>query len=108
MLLPLHHFCFGADFRALGSVPRLNRLIWLADMDFAVATSTVTQMGKHTPEATAHFSIANQPRSYNQGTSCYSSAGSHFYIVGVILVQGSIAGQVPLAPSILSLTRFAW
>jgi hypothetical protein len=38
-LLPWHHHLFNTDFETLRSGPTAHHLLWLADMDAALATS---------------------------------------------------------------------
>ena len=54
-LLPRHPFLMDADFEALGSGPTSDRLVWLADMDSAIAVSTLSHAGTLTPAAEEHF-----------------------------------------------------
>jgi hypothetical protein len=39
ILLPHHRFLYNTDSAALGSIPTSHHLLWLADMEAAVATS---------------------------------------------------------------------
>ena len=55
-LLPRHWFLFEVDSEALGSGPTSHGLLWLADMDNAIAVSCLARLGTLTPEASAHFS----------------------------------------------------
>jgi hypothetical protein len=41
-LLPQHQLLFEMDFEALGSGPASHRLLWLADMDLALAASSLS------------------------------------------------------------------
>jgi hypothetical protein len=57
-----------ADFGVLGSGPTSDRLIWLADMNSAIAVSNLLQAGSLTPVAEAYFAesgngSANPPTS---------------------------------------------
>jgi hypothetical protein len=54
-LLPQHRFLFDADFETLGGATS-HCLLWLAEMEAAVATSHLALSGTLTPEATAYFS----------------------------------------------------
>jgi hypothetical protein len=65
-LLPWHQFLFDTDFETLGSGPTCHRLLWLAEMDAAVATSQLARSGTLTSEALMYF-LATQP-------SCVSGA----------------------------------
>jgi hypothetical protein len=65
-LLPRHHFLFDTDFETLGSGPTSYHLLWLANMQAAVATSQLTLSGTLTPEAMAYFSSTH--------VSCLSGA----------------------------------
>jgi hypothetical protein len=58
ILLPHHQFLFEADFEALGRRPTSHQLLWLADMETAVAASNLAWAGTLTPLAIAHFSQA--------------------------------------------------
>ncbi len=44
-----------ADFEALGSGPTYDRLVWLADMDSAIAVSMLSHAGTLAPAAEEHF-----------------------------------------------------
>ncbi len=44
-----------ADFKVLGSGPTSDRLIWLANMDSAVAVSTLSHAGTLTPAVEEHI-----------------------------------------------------
>jgi hypothetical protein len=55
-LLPRHRLLFEMDFEALGSGPASHHLLWLADMDSALATSSLSQLGSLTPMEQAFFS----------------------------------------------------
>jgi hypothetical protein len=54
-LVPRHRFLMETDFEALGSGPSTQRLLWLANVDSAIAASALAQSGSLTPEAIAHF-----------------------------------------------------
>jgi hypothetical protein len=56
ILLPRHRFLYDTDFAALGSGPTFHCLLWLADMEAAIATSQLALTGTLTPEALADFS----------------------------------------------------
>jgi hypothetical protein len=51
-----HRFLFEADFEALGHGPTFHQLLWLADMETAVAASNLAWAGTLTPLAIVHFS----------------------------------------------------
>jgi hypothetical protein len=55
-LLPQHWLLFKTNFEALGSGPSTHCLLWLADMNLALATSSLSQLGSLTPTAQAFFS----------------------------------------------------
>jgi hypothetical protein len=57
-LLPQHCHLMSTDFTLLGSGPASDRLIWLADMDSALAASALSHTGTLTLIAEAHFSQA--------------------------------------------------
>jgi hypothetical protein len=62
-LLPPHWDLFGTDFETLGSGPTTShRLLWLADMDAAVATLQLACSGTLTPEALMYFSATKPSR----------------------------------------------
>jgi hypothetical protein len=54
-LLPHHRFLFEADSEELVSGPTSHRLLWLADMDIAIATSSLGRLGTLTPQASTYF-----------------------------------------------------
>jgi hypothetical protein len=54
-LLPRHSFLLETDFEALGSGPSTQRLLWLANVDSAIAASVLARSGSLTPAAIAHF-----------------------------------------------------
>ena len=54
-LLPHHRFLFEADSEELVSGPTSHRLLWLADMDIAIATSSLGRLGTLTPQASPYF-----------------------------------------------------
>jgi hypothetical protein len=54
-LLPRHRFLLEMDFDALGSGPSTQRLLWLANLDSAIAASALAWSGSLTPAAIAHF-----------------------------------------------------
>jgi hypothetical protein len=54
-LLPRHQFLMDADFEVLGSGPTTDQLVWLADMDLAIAAATLSHAGTLTPTAEEHF-----------------------------------------------------
>jgi hypothetical protein len=56
ILLPSHRFLHNTDFAALGSGPISHCLLWLADMEEAIATSQLALTGTLTPEALTYFS----------------------------------------------------
>jgi hypothetical protein len=60
-LLPRHWLLFEMDFEALSSGPASHRLLWLADMDLALATSSLSQLGSLTPTAQFFFSAPSPP-----------------------------------------------
>ncbi len=60
-LLPQHRLLFEMDFEALGSGPAYHPLLWLADMDSALAASSLSQLGSLTPMADAFFSAPLSP-----------------------------------------------
>jgi hypothetical protein len=60
-LLPQHRLLFKMDFEALGSDPASHRFLWLADMDLALAASSLSQLGSLTPTAQAFFSAPLPP-----------------------------------------------
>jgi hypothetical protein len=60
-LLPRHWLPFEIDFEALGSGPASLHLLWLADMDSALAASSLSQLGSLTPTAQAFFSAPLPP-----------------------------------------------
>jgi hypothetical protein len=62
ILLPRHRFLYDTDFAALGSGPTSHRLLWLADMEAAVATSRLALLSTLTPEAMTYFSSDNPAR----------------------------------------------
>jgi hypothetical protein len=57
-LIPQHRYLMSTDFTLLGSGPTSNRLVWLADMDSALAAFALSHAGTLTPAAEAHFSQA--------------------------------------------------
>ncbi len=63
LLLPRHRFLMDADFEVLGSRPASDHLIWLANMDSAVAVSTLSHAGTVTPAAEEHFAQVGMGRS---------------------------------------------
>ena len=65
-MLPRHRSLFQADFEILGSGPTSDRLLWLADMNTAVATSDLARSGTLNPEATTYFSVANPSRTHSR------------------------------------------
>ncbi len=62
-LLPRHCFLMDADFEALGSGPPSDRLVWIADMDSAIAVSMLSHAGTLIPAAQEHFAQAGRGRS---------------------------------------------
>jgi hypothetical protein len=60
-LLPRHRLLFKTDFKALFSGPASHCLLWLGDMDSALATSSLSQLGSLTPTAQAFFSAPSLP-----------------------------------------------
>jgi hypothetical protein len=54
-LLPRHRFLLETDFEALGSGPSTQRLLWLANLDSAIAASALAWSGSLTPAAIVHF-----------------------------------------------------
>ena len=60
-LLPRHWLLFEAYFEALGSGPTSHRLVWLANMDSALAASSLSQLGSLTPQAETLFSALSPP-----------------------------------------------
>ncbi len=63
LLLPRHCFLMDADFEALGSGPTSNQLVWLVDMDSAIAVSMLSHAGTLKPEAEEHFAQVERGRS---------------------------------------------
>ncbi len=59
--LPQHRFLFEANFAALGNRQTSHHLLWLADMDSAVAAALPAQLGSLTPQATTFFAENSQP-----------------------------------------------
>ncbi len=57
-LLPRHHFLMSTDFTLLGSGATSDRLVWLANMDSALATSALSCASTLTPAKKARFSQA--------------------------------------------------
>ena len=55
-ILPRHRFLFDTDFEALGSGPTTHRLFWLAEVDAALAATTLYHEGLLTPAALDYFS----------------------------------------------------
>jgi hypothetical protein len=55
-LLPRHQSLYAADFAAFGGGPTSHRLLWLANMETAVATANLVQAGALSESAIAHFS----------------------------------------------------
>ncbi len=62
ILLPQHGFLYNTDFAALGSGPTSHHLLWLAEMEAAVATSWLALSGTLMPEAMTFFSLDNPAR----------------------------------------------
>jgi hypothetical protein len=60
-LLPRHWLLFETDFEALGSGTAPHPLLWLADIDLALAKSFLSQLGSLTPTAQAFFSAPLPP-----------------------------------------------
>jgi hypothetical protein len=60
-LLPLHWLLFEMDFEALASGPASHCLLWLADMNLALAASSPSQLGSLTPTAQAFYSAPLPP-----------------------------------------------
>lgn len=54
-LLPRHWLLFETYFEALGSGPISHRLLWLANMDSALAASSLSQLGSLTSQAETFF-----------------------------------------------------
>ncbi len=54
-LLLRHRFLSEMDFEALGSGPSTQRLMWLANLDSAIAASALAWLGSLTPAAILHF-----------------------------------------------------
>jgi hypothetical protein len=55
LLLPCHRSLFDAKFETLGHGPTSHRLLWLADMDSAIAAFHLAKMGLLTPQASLYF-----------------------------------------------------
>jgi hypothetical protein len=55
LLLPCHRSLFDAKFETLGHGLTLHRLLWLADMDSAIAALHLAEMGSLTPQASLYF-----------------------------------------------------
>ncbi len=55
LLLPCHMSLFDAKFETLGCGPTSHRLLWLADMDSALAALHLAEMGLLTPKASLYF-----------------------------------------------------
>jgi hypothetical protein len=66
MLLPRHRHLLDINFEVLGSGPTSHRLVWLADVEFALSASTLSQLGCLTPQAATHFSVSNHCPRLNQ------------------------------------------
>jgi hypothetical protein len=59
ILLLRHRFLYDTDFTALGSGSTSHCLLWLADMEAAVATSRLVLSGTLTSEPMSYFSSDN-------------------------------------------------
>ena len=57
-LLPQHRQLLDTNFDSLGLGPTPHRLLWLSDMDSALAASSLSQCGTLTPAAREYFSTA--------------------------------------------------
>jgi hypothetical protein len=55
LLLTLNRFLVDAKFEALGRGPTSHQLLWLADMDSAIAALHLAKMGSLTPQASLYF-----------------------------------------------------
>jgi hypothetical protein len=66
MLLPRHRHLLDINFKVLESRPTSHRLVWLADMESALSTSTLSQLGCLTPQAATYFSVSNHCPQFNQ------------------------------------------
>jgi hypothetical protein len=60
-LLPRHRSFLEVDFESLGSGSTVNRLIWLANVDSAMAASTLARLGTLSTAATDHFATVPVP-----------------------------------------------
>jgi hypothetical protein len=58
-LLPQHRSLLEADFESLGNGSTVNRLIVLANVDSAIAASTLSRLGTLSPAAAAHFDMVS-------------------------------------------------
>ncbi len=68
-LLPRHRFLMDANFEALGSSLTSDQLVWLADMDSAIAVSMLSHAGTLTPAAEEHFAQVGHGRSTTAPTT---------------------------------------
>ena len=83
-LLPQHRSLLEADFESLGSGSTVNCLIRLANVDSAIAASTLTRLGTLSPAAAAHFDMVGLPSHHHQ-TSNPTIARSQWVMRGFIL-----------------------
>ncbi len=55
LLLPCHRFLLDTKFEALGHGLTSRQLLWLADMDTAMAALHLEELGSLTPQASLYF-----------------------------------------------------